>query len=104
MTTAESITVEYLIKLAQRLSPSERARLRVALTDAEEVEARAAQRKKNQTAISALDSLFFDDAPSDEEQEDSWWPDFRTAMNTNRTSNRPLYPQAESVPDAIDRA
>jgi hypothetical protein len=103
MTTAEPITVEYLVRLAQRLSPPDRVRLRVALTDAEETEARAVQRKKNQAAISALDSLFFRDAPADDEQDDSWWAEFAIAMNTNRTSSRPLYPEKDMLSDATDR-
>jgi hypothetical protein len=96
LTTTEHITVEYLVALAQRLSAQERVRLRVALTDLEEAEARAAQREKNQAAIATLDALFLSTAAPAED--DTWWPAFRDAMSAERTSKRPLYPEEDIKP------
>jgi hypothetical protein len=102
LTTTEHITVEYLVTLARQLSAPDRIRLRVALTDIEEAEIRAAQRVKNQAAIANLDALFFTDSATAYD-DDSWWPEFAAAMNTNRTSSRPLYPEIETTSDASHR-
>lgn len=87
-------TIDDLLRLVEQLSPDERQRLRTALNAADNA-ARAAQRQRNLAAIELLDAW----AEEESEVDDSWWPAFARALDADRTSRRPLFPEPQDEPD-----
>lgn len=83
-------TLDDVLRLVEQLSPADQQRLHARLTAAADA-ARAAQRVRNQAAIGALDALAADETDSD----DTWWPTFARAVDDDRTSDRPLYPEPQ---------
>ena len=99
--TADTITVAYLVHLAQQLSIAERTQLRGALLELDQELLARQQRQHNQSALDALDRIFFQPIV-DQAQDDSWWAAFAESMNTQRMAYRPLYPDPERTEDAAD--
>jgi hypothetical protein len=82
-----------VLQLARRLSPTDQARLRAALsaTIGEEIE-RSIQRQKNQAAIALLDEWRAEAAAATGDDDDDWWDEFVRDLDAHRMSSRPLFP------------
>jgi hypothetical protein len=91
-------TFDQVLKLAQELPPTDRARLRAALVEAEEA-ARAEQITRNQAAIAMLDA--WSEAAEEDDGDVSWEAMLQT-LDQDRESPRKLYPHLHA--DAAERA
>jgi hypothetical protein len=83
-------TLEQVLTLLPQLSPAERTRVLEVLESDPRI---AAQRAENQSALAHLDAR----VAADDDDDDSWWEDFTHALDQDRLSNRPLYPDQAST-------
>jgi hypothetical protein len=87
-------TFDQVLKLARELPPSDQARLRAALAQAEEA-ARAEQIARNLPAIAMLDAW----AAADEADDgDESWDEMLRTLDDHRESPRLLYPDLHAGP------
>lgn len=90
-------TFDQVLRLARELPPTDQARLRAALLEAEEA-TRAEQIARNQAAIAMLDAW------SEVEEEDDGsetWEAMLQTLDQDRESTRKLYPHMHT--DAAER-
>ena len=88
----DTVTLDEVLRLARRLSPSDQARLRAALPSAADEEAKMAiQRQKNQAAIDLLDEWRAEAATAAGDDDDEWWDEFARDIDAHRLSSRPLF-------------
>ncbi|MCU0492132.1 MAG: hypothetical protein MUD01_11120 [Chloroflexaceae bacterium] len=79
-------TLEQVLELIPTLTPGERRQvLEVLVADPE-----TAQR----AVVAQLDARL----AADDDADDSWWNDFAQAIDADRTSARPLYPESSQQP------
>lgn len=82
-------TLEQVLILLPQLSAAERTHvLEVLEADPQIVAARTA----NQEALAHLDGR----VAGDDDEDDSWWSAFTDALDNDRLSNRPLFPDQAS--------
>lgn len=81
-------TFDQVLQLARKLPPTDRARLRAALLEAEEI-ARLEQIARNQAAIAMLDT--WSAAEANDDGNESWNVMLQT-LDQDRESPRKLYP------------
>jgi hypothetical protein len=77
-------TLDKVLTLLPQLSLAERVHVLEVLEADPQV---ATQRMENQAALAHLDSR----VAADNDEDDSWWETFAKAIDSDRTSNRPLY-------------
>lgn len=90
-------TFDQVLRLARELPPSDQARLRAALVQAEEA-ARAEQIARNQAAIAMLDA--WSEAVEEDDGSESWEAMLQN-LDQDRESPRKLYPDLRA--DATER-
>jgi hypothetical protein len=89
----DTVTFDEVLRLAQRLSLTDQARLRAALPSAtDDAIARAIQRQKNQAAIDLLNEWRAEAATAAGDDDDEWWDEFARDLDAHRLSSRPLFP------------
>jgi hypothetical protein len=90
-------TFDQVLRLARELPPTEQARLRAALVEAEEV-ARAEQIARNQAAIAMLDAW---SEAAEEDDGSEPWETMLQKLDQDREAPRKLYPDLRA--DATER-